>query len=144
MLTLQVEDNQVVLLAFFFQVIVILQQSLIEIIQLGIPGVEHRLAQLRVIQEEAATKIVYLFSGLRQELVGEEGHMITRLTEKLREERIVTPLTLITYCIHREEMLEDITGKVPGRHHVSIGDQLSFPCALQLQWCRLFLITIEL
>jgi len=36
MLTLQVEDNQVVLLAFFFQVIVILQQSLIEIIQLGI------------------------------------------------------------------------------------------------------------
>ena len=95
------QDDQIMLLILSLQLIISIKYSLIEAIKRGVTGVKLTLAHLWVIQKESATKIIDRLFGLRLKLVGNKGHVITRLTEYFGEERCIAPLTTITDCMKR-------------------------------------------
>ena len=64
----------------------IMQQSVVQIVELGVAMVKLQFAQFRVVQEEAAAEIINRLLCLWQEFVGDEGNVITCLAEHLREE----------------------------------------------------------
>ena len=90
MLPYEMEDDQVmffVLVAQFF--VVIIEQSLVELVQFVVACVEHGLRKLRVVEEKTAAEVINSFLGLWQELVSDERYMIAGLAEKLRKQWIV-------------------------------------------------------
>ena len=113
MLAQQMEYYEVVVGVLSLQLVVVLQQVLVVAVQLRVARVELRRAQLRVVQEEAATEVVHCLFSLRQKLVGDERYVVARLAEQFGEERIVAPFALVAHTVHREELLEDETREVP-------------------------------
>ena len=106
--------------------------------------VKLRLAQHRVVEEEASGEVEDLLLGSWQELVGEEGDMVASLAEDFREERIVAPLAFLSYDMHREHVLEDIACQVPRGYNVGEGDEAPRLAHCHLPGCRLLLVSIEL
>ena len=96
MLSHQMENHQVVRLVFPLQGVVFLKHALVELMETCVTGVKLRLTQLRVVQEKAAAEIIDRLPRFGQKLVGDERHVIARLTEHLREERTIAPLPWIT------------------------------------------------
>ena len=144
----EMEDDEVVAfevyLAFVQEVVVIAEQSLVEAVKARVAQVKLRLAQYRVVEEEASREIVNRLPGGKEKLVGQERDLIARLAEKLREERIVAPLTLLANDVHRQHVLEHETREVPARHHVVELRQPSAALKPSLSW-RVFLrIAIKL
>ena len=108
------ENDEVVLRVVLpLAVVIVVEQTAVEAVQLRIACVEHCLRQLRVIQEESAAEVVHGFLCLGQELVGEEGHMVACLAEQLREEWIVTPLSLLACHMKGKDIFENETGQIP-------------------------------
>ena len=114
------EDDEVVLCVLSLQLVVVLQQVLVVAVQLRVARVELCSTQLRVVEEEAATEVVHRLLSLRQELVGEERHVVASLAEQFGEERIVAPLALVAYAVEREEVLEHEAREVPRRYNVGV------------------------
>ena len=119
MLAHQVEDGEVVLLLEVLQtVIIIFQQSVVQIVELGVAMVKLEFAQFRVVQEETAAEVVNRLLCLWQEFVGDEGYVVACLSEHFREERIVAPFAFLAYHMGREHVLENETGQVPAGYHI--------------------------
>ena len=112
--------------------------------QLGVAMVELEFAQLWVVQEETAAKIIDSLLGLWKKLIGDEGHIVASLAEYLREERVVAPFALFTHYMSGEHVLEHETGEVPAGYH--IGKLREFATLLQgyLAWGGLHEVTILL
>ena len=132
MLPLQMEDNQIMRGVLGLQAVVVVQKTFVEIAELIVAGIEHSLRELGIIKEETAREIVDGLFSLRQELVGEESHMIAGLAEHLGEQRIVAPLAAVAHTIEREQVLEDETGQVPRSHHIGERIKLAVHGARQL------------
>ena len=66
-----------------------------------------------VVDEKTAREVIHSLFCLRQELVGKECNLVTRLAEQLAEEWIVTPVSRIAHAICSHEVFEYETGKVP-------------------------------
>ena len=119
MLSHQVEDGEVVLLLEVLQtVIIILQQSVVQVVELGVAMVKLKFAQFRVVQEETAAEVVNRLLCLWQEFVGDEGYVVACLAEHFWEERIVAPFAFLAYYMGREHVLENETGQVPAGYHI--------------------------
>ena len=147
MLTHQVEDGEVVLAAVFRclqLVVVVIEQTVIEGMKLGVAAIKLQLAQLWIVQEETATEVIDGFLGLWQKLVGDEGDMIACLAEQLWEERIVAPLSLLANHMGREDVLENKTRQVPTGHDIRKLGQFTGSLQSLLTWGRLHEITILL
>ncbi len=115
----QVEDGEVVLLLEVLQtVVIILQQSVVQIVELGVAVVKLQLAQFRIVQEEAAAEVINRLLCLWQEFVGDEGYVVACLAEHFREERIVAPFAFLAYHMGREHVLENEAGQVPAGYDI--------------------------
>ena len=126
----QVEDGEVVLLLECLQtVVIVFQQSVVKIVQLGIAMVKLQLAQFRIVQEEATAEVIDGFFSLRQEFVCDEGNVVASLSEHFREERIVAPFSFLAYHMGGEHVLEYEAGQVPAGYY--IGEFGEFPALFQ-------------
>ena len=81
--------------------------------ELGVARVKLRPAEHGVVEEEPAAEVIDCLFGLRQELIGEECHVIAGFAEHLGEEGIVTPLPLLAHHMEGEHVLEHKTGQIP-------------------------------
>ena len=105
---------------------------------------EHGIGELRVVQEETAGEVKDRLLCFRQELVGEEGHVVACLLEHFGKERIVAPRTLVANNIERQHVLEDEARQVPGRHDISKLNELSCSLTCQLSRRGGHIVAIEL
>ena len=106
--------------------------------------VEHSSREARVVQEESAGEIKHRLARLRQELVGEERHIVARPLEHFGEERIVAPRPLLSDDVGRQHVLEDETRQIPGRHHIRELHQLASLLARHLPRRRRHVVAVEL
>ena len=111
---------------------------------LRVANIKQRLTHLWVVQEETTAEVKDGFFGFRQELVGDKRHLIARLAEIFREQRIVAPISLLSYHMHGEQVLEYKTGEVPGGYNIRELDQLASALPFYLSGCRRLLIAIQL
>ena len=70
--------------------------------------------------------------------------MVASLSKQFGEERIVAPLALLPYHVHREQIFEHKAGKVPWRHHIGKLHQSACSLALHLSGCGFLHIAILL
>ena len=70
--------------------------------------------------------------------------MIACIAEHLAEERIVTPVALVSDSVGGHHELEDIACEVPWRDDIREGYELSPTLQLHLSWCCRPVIAIEL
>ena len=120
-LTHQVEDGKIILTVgfnFLQSVVIVLQQSVVQGVQLRVAAVKLQLAEFRIVEEETAAEVIYGFLGLRQKFIGDEGDVVTCLTEDFREERIVAPLALLADDMGGEYVLENKAGEIPAGHDI--------------------------
>lgn len=130
---------------FLFQVVVVVvEQSVVERMKLGVAVVKLQLAELWVVEEEASAEVVDCFLGLWQELVGDEGDLIACLAEEFGEERIVAPVAFLAHNVCREDVLEDEAGEVPASHDIGKLGELARLFERCLAWCRLHEVAILL
>ncbi len=99
-------------------VVIVLQQSVVQIVELGVAMVKLQFAQFWIVQEETAAEVVNRLLSLWQEFVGDEGYVVACLSEHLREERIVAPFAFLAYHMGREHVLEYEAGQVPAGYHI--------------------------
>ena len=142
-LPLQMEYYQIVLSVVALQPVIVAQQSVVVSVKPRVARVEHGVAQLRIVQEEAAAEVVDSLLSLRQKLVGKERYMISCLAEQLGEQRIVAPFAFVAHCIEREESLEHKARKIPRRHNVAERYQLTLLSACLLSWRGVFMVSVQ-
>ena len=136
MLAQQMEDREAVGLdpAFLLEAVVALEQPVVEGVERFVAQVELLFAQRRVVEKEAAAEVVDRLIGLGEELVGEECHLIARLSEQFGEERIVAPFPFLAHDVRGEHVLEYETREIPARDDVAELDQSA--ALLQLHLAR--------
>ena len=122
----------------------LLQQAVVPDVGLLVAVVEHCCRETRVVQEEFAGEIKHRLARLRQELVGEERHIVACPLEHFGEERIVAPRPLLSDDVGRQHVLEDETRQVPGRHYISELHQLACLLARHLSRRRRHVVAVEL
>ena len=83
--THKVKYYQIMLLIVLFQVVVLLQHSIVKAMQLIVSCVKQSLAKLRVVKEETSTEVVNSLTSLRLELVCDKRYVIASLAEHLWE-----------------------------------------------------------
>ena len=115
-----------------FQSVVFYYHAAVEFVQLLVSHVKLRLAEVRVVEEEASAEVIYRFFCLRQKLVGDEGDVVASLPEQFGKQRVVTPFAAVADGMEREDVFEHEAREVPARHHVVKHHHLSFFRALKL------------
>ena len=133
MLSHQVEDSEVVLLLECLQaVVIVFQQSVVKIVQLGVAMVKLQFAQFWIVQEETTAEVVDGFFSLRQEFVGDEGNVVAGLSEHLWEEWIVTPFAFFANHMGGKHVLEYEAGQIPAGYYIGEFGEFSalFQCTL--------------
>ena len=95
-LSYEVEDYEIVISALSFQLVVVLEQTLVVGVKPVVARVELRCAERRVVEEKSAAEVIDGLACLGQELVGEERHVVARLAEHLGEQRIVAPFAFLS------------------------------------------------
>ena len=104
--------------------------------------VKLHLAEQFVIEEKAATEVIYRVFCMRKKLICQEIHLITSLAKQLTEEGIIAPIAVITYAISRHKVLEDKACKVPWRCGIAEFDESSCLFQCHLLWGRLKIVAI--
>ena len=117
-----------------FQAGVLAYQVLVVAVNAVVARIEHGLAQRGIVEEKATTKIVNSLFCFRQKLVGDERYVITCLAKQFGKEGIVAPFASLAHIVERENMFENVAGKVPRRHHIVEFHQLSATFAAYLSW----------
>ena len=139
------EDGEIVLCPVLLQaVVVILQEPIVQVVELGVAVVELEFAQFWVVEEETAAEVIDSLLGLWQELVGDEGDVVARLAEYLREEWIVAPFSLLAHHMGGEHVLEYETGEIPAGYHVAKLGELAGLFQCHLAWGGLHEVAILL
>lgn len=129
-LSFQMQDGEAGHVGIIFAVlhhylVVIPQHSGIVFIQLSVAHVKLRLAQNRVVEEEATAEVIHSLLGLWQELVGDEGNTIACPAEQFGKERVVAPVALVAYGMEREDILEDKAREVIWRDDIGEGYEVA-------------------
>ena len=121
-------------LLFLPHLIIIGQQTLIEDVCTLVAMVEHCSGKVGVVQEKSAREVVNCLFSFRQELVGQECHIVACLAKYFGKERIVAPLALLPHHMHGEKALEHETRQVPRCHN--IGERHKQSCVFTLNLTR--------
>ena len=154
MRTHQMQDGQAALnLARFeritrlvplIQRIVGFQQRLVVSVSTAVAGIKLALAEVRIVEEEAAAEVVDGILRLGLELIRQKVHLIASLTEHLGEERLVAPFPLFADSPERQHVLEHKTREIPRSHHIRKDYQTAVCRHCHLSWSRRLVIAIEL
>ena len=126
------------------QRIVGFQQRLVVSVSTAVAGIKLALAEVRIVEEEAAAEVVDGILRLGLELIRQKVHLIASLTEHLGEERLIAPFPLFADSPERQHVLEHKTREIPRSHHIRKDYQTAVCRHCHLSWSRRLVIAIEL